>query len=169
MSEGPYANSAAGGADHRHRQESARIARGFARDTASFGPGARGGKQRKCSTTWPIRIVSDRPGAGEFVLATDLGARGAKENCRREATLRSSEYVVNNAGFGLMGQSGWMSSTTSKLDHHRSNVRVLAEFVACVNSLTVSSPPAAYSKVASVASFLRGPGMAGFLLTGPRR
>lgn len=94
------------------------------------------------------------------VLPIDLGCGGASKQIAAELAALGVEpqYVVNNAGFGLLGAA-------TELEHAEQlamidlNVRVLAELsLAFVDSL--SRHRGGILNVASVASFLPGPGMA---------
>lgn len=94
------------------------------------------------------------------VLAIDLACDGATKQISAEMAALNVEpqYVVNNAGFGLLGPA-------AELDHAEQlamidlNIRVLAELsLAYIGSL--SRHRGGILNVASVASFLPGPGMA---------
>jgi uncharacterized protein len=94
------------------------------------------------------------------VLAIDLGCNGAPKQIAAElATLGvEPQYIINNAGFGLLGPA-------VELDHAEQlamidlNIRVLAELsLAFIDSLRRHR--GGILNVASVASFLPGPGMA---------
>jgi short-subunit dehydrogenase len=94
------------------------------------------------------------------VLAADLSRAGAsKEIAGQLATLGvEPQYVVNNAGFGLIGLAAELESA-EQLAMIDLNVRTLAELsLAFVGSL--SRHRGGILNVASVASFLPGPGMA---------
>ncbi len=101
----------------------------------------------------PIVIVADlaAPGAAKKI-ADELGAHGAEP-----------QYVVNNAGFGLVGLAG-------SRDHHETlqmidvNVRALTELsLAFVDS--VARYKGGVLNVGSVAGFLPGPGSAIYYAT----
>lgn len=94
------------------------------------------------------------------VLAVDLGRNGASKQIAAELAALGVEpqYVINNAGFGLLGPA-------AELDHGEQlamidlNIRVLAELsLTFVDSLRRHR--GGILNVASVASFLPGPGMA---------
>ena len=94
------------------------------------------------------------------VLAIDLGRNGASKQIAAElATLDvEPQYVVNNAGFGLLGPAVELEHA-EQLAMIDLNVRVLAELsLAFIDSL--SRHRGGILNVASVASFLPGPGMA---------
>lgn len=94
------------------------------------------------------------------VLPLDLGRNGASKQIAAELAALGVEpqYVVNNAGFGLLGRA-------IELEHAEQlamvdlNIRVLVELsLAFVDSLRRHQ--GGILNVASVASFLPGPGMA---------
>jgi hypothetical protein len=94
------------------------------------------------------------------VLATDLGCSGASKQIAAELAALAVEpqYVINNAGFGLMGLASELEPA-EQLAMIDLNVRVLAELsLAFTDSL--SRHNGGILNVASVASFLPGPGMA---------
>jgi short-subunit dehydrogenase len=94
------------------------------------------------------------------VLAVDLSRAGAPKHLAAElATLGvEPQYVVNNAGFGLMGRAVELEPG-EQLAMIDLNVRVLAELsLTFLDSL--SRHRGGILNVASVASFLPGPGMA---------
>jgi short-subunit dehydrogenase len=94
------------------------------------------------------------------VLAVDLGRIGASKQIAAElATLGvEPQYVVNNAGFGLHGPAVELEHA-EQLEMIDLNVRVLAELsLAFIDSL--GRHRGGILNVASVASFLPGPGMA---------
>jgi len=98
------------------------------------------------------------------VLAIDLGYEASKQIAAGlEALGVEPQYVVNNAGFGLLGPA-------AELDHAEQlamidlNVRVLTQLsLAFVDSL--SRHRGGILNVGSVASFLPGPGMAVYYAT----
>jgi uncharacterized protein len=101
----------------------------------------------------PIVIVADlsAPGATQKIAA-DLRAHGAEP-----------QYVVNNAGFGLVGLAGTRDrdETLAMVDL---NVRALTELsLAFVDSL--ARHKGGLLNVGSVAGFLPGPGMAVYYAT----
>jgi uncharacterized protein len=94
------------------------------------------------------------------VLVADLGCSGVAKKIAAELAALSAEpqYVVNNAGFGLMGPAVELEPA-EQLAMIDLNVRVLAELsLAFTDSL--SRHRGGILNVASVASFLPGPGMA---------
>ncbi len=94
------------------------------------------------------------------VLAIDLGRDGASKQITTGLAAVGAEpqYVVNNAGFGLLGPAVELEPT-DQLAMIDLNVRVLAELsLAFVDSLRRHG--GGILNVASVASFLPGPGMA---------
>src|SRR5260370_33558854 len=96
------------------------------------------------------------------MLASDLSSNEAPKKSAAEMATRAAEpqYVVNNAGFGLMGPAVELEPA-EQLAIIDLNVRVLTELsLAFVDSL--SRHRGGIFNVASVASFLPGPGMAVF-------
>jgi short-subunit dehydrogenase len=94
------------------------------------------------------------------VLAIDLGRHEASKEIAAELAALAVEpqYVVNNAGFGLMGPAVELE-LAEQLAIIDVNVRVLTELsLAFIDSL--SRHRGGILNVASVASFLPGPGMA---------
>jgi len=94
------------------------------------------------------------------ILAIDLGRNGASKQIASELAALGVEpqYVVNNAGFGLLGPAVELEHA-EQLAMIDLNVRVLAELsLAFIDSL--SRHRGGILNVASVASFLPGPGMA---------
>jgi uncharacterized protein len=94
------------------------------------------------------------------VLVVDLGCNGASKQIATElAALRvEPQYVVNNAGFGLFGAAAELEYA-EQLAMIDLNIRVLAELsLAFTDSLRRHR--GGILNVASVASFLPGPGMA---------
>ena len=94
------------------------------------------------------------------VLALDLGAAGASQRITAELAALGVEpqYVVNNAGFGMMGFAAELE-TTPQLAMIDLNVRLLTELsLAFTDSL--ARHRGGILNVASVASYLPGPGMA---------
>jgi short-subunit dehydrogenase len=94
------------------------------------------------------------------VLAIDLACNGASKQIAAELAARDVEpqYVINNAGFGLLGPAVELeyAEQIAMIDL---NVRVLAELsLAFIDSL--DRHRGGILNVASVASFLPGPGMA---------
>ena len=101
-----------------------------------------------------------------IVIAADLAAPGAVAK-NRATTLRANgaepQYVVNNAGFGLVGLAGTRDrdETLAMIDV---NVRTLTELsLAFVDSL--ARHKGGLLNVGSVAGFLPGPGMAVYYAT----
>jgi hypothetical protein len=93
-------------------------------------------------------------------VALDLGGTGASQRIAAELAGLGAEpqYVVNNAGFGMMGLAVELDPAR-QLAMIDVNVRVLAELsLAFVDSL--SRHRGGILNVASVASYLPGPGMA---------
>jgi short-subunit dehydrogenase len=100
-----------------------------------------------------------------IVLAIDLSLRDAVTRVADELKSRGLEpqYVVNNAGFGLLGQAATLDRAEqgNMIDL---NVRTLTEFsIAFVEALTRRQ--GGVLNVASVAGFLPGPGMAVYYAT----
>lgn len=94
------------------------------------------------------------------VLALDLSGPGASQRIAAElASLRAEpQYVVNNAGFGMMGPAVELEPAR-QLAMIDVNVRVVAELsLAFIDSL--ARHHGGILNVASVASYLPGPGMA---------
>ena len=94
------------------------------------------------------------------VLAIDLARSGAPQQIAKELVALNVEpqYVVNNAGFGLLGPAGELAYA-EQIAMIDLNVRVLVELsLAFIDSL--SRHRGGILNVASVASFLPGPGMA---------
>jgi short-subunit dehydrogenase len=94
------------------------------------------------------------------VLAIDLISAGATQQIATQLAALGLEpqYVVNNAGFGLLGMAAELDCA-EQLAMIDLNVRVLAELsLAFIDSL--SRTRGGILNVASVASFLPGPGMA---------
>jgi uncharacterized protein len=94
------------------------------------------------------------------VLAVDLSGNGASKQIAAELTALGVEpqYVVNNAGFGLIGRAADLEAA-EQLAMIDLNIRTLAELsLAFIDSL--GRHRGGILNVASVASFLPGPGMA---------
>jgi short-subunit dehydrogenase len=94
------------------------------------------------------------------VLALDLFRNGASKQIAAELAVLGVEpqYVVNNAGFGLLGPAVELDHA-EQLEMIDLNVRVLVELsLAFIDSL--SRHRGGILNVASVSSFLPGPGMA---------
>jgi uncharacterized protein len=94
------------------------------------------------------------------VLAIDLGRNGVSKQIAAELDGRGLEpqYLVNNAGFGLMGRAAELD-LAEQLAIIDLNIRVLTELsLAFIDSL--SRHRGGILNVGSVASFLPGPGMA---------
>jgi short-subunit dehydrogenase len=94
------------------------------------------------------------------VLASDLEQRDAVAKIAAELSSRGLEpsFVVNNAGFGLMGEAATLDRN-EQLGMVDLNVRVLTELsLAFVDSL--ARHQGGLLNVASIAAFLPGPGMA---------
>ncbi len=109
--------------------------------------------------------IADRGRARSLVLALDLG--------RSDATLRiadelrdsglSPQFVVNNAGFGLLGQAASLDRA-EQIAMIDLNVRVLTDLsLRFIDSL--ARHRGGILNVASVASFMPGPGMAVYYAT----
>jgi short-subunit dehydrogenase len=99
------------------------------------------------------------------VLAIDLRRGGASQQIAAELARLNAEpqYVVNNAGFGLIGRAVDLEAG-EQLAMIDLNVRTLAELsLAFVDSL--GRHRGGILNVASVASFLPGPGMAVYYAT----
>lgn len=94
------------------------------------------------------------------VLAMDLGAGGNAARIADELTKRdlAVQFIVNNAGFGLVGRADKLSQA-EQLAMIDLNVRALTELsLAFIDSVTRER--GGILNVASVAAFLPGPGMA---------
>jgi short-subunit dehydrogenase len=104
--------------------------------------------------------IEERGRARPHVMALDLGRRDAAaqiEDELRQADLEP-QYVVNNAGFGLVGDAATLDRA-EQLGMIDLNVRVLTDLsLRFVDSL--SRHRGGILNVASVASFMPGPGMA---------
>ena len=99
------------------------------------------------------------------VLASDLEQRDAVAKLAAELSARELEpnFVVNNAGFGLMGDAARLDRN-EQLAMIDLNVRALTELsLSFVDSLTRHR--GGLLNVASVAAFLPGPGMAVYYAT----
>ncbi|HUC48254.1 MAG TPA: SDR family oxidoreductase [Xanthobacteraceae bacterium] len=99
------------------------------------------------------------------VLASDLEQRDAVGKIAAELSSRGLEpnFVVNNAGFGLMGEAASLDRN-EQLGMVDLNVRALTELsLAFVDSLTRHR--GGLLNVASIAAFLPGPGMAVYYAT----
>jgi len=95
-----------------------------------------------------------------YALAVDLSHDGASKQITAELDALGVEpqYVVNNAGFGLLGPAGELE-LAEQLAMIDLNIRVLTELsLAFIDSL--GRHRGGILNVASVASFLPGPGMA---------
>jgi len=100
-----------------------------------------------------------------IIIIADLAAPGAAKTISNELRAHSVEpqYVVNNAGFGLVGLAGSRDreETLQMIDV---NVRVVTELsLAFVDSL--ARHKGGLLNVGSVAGFLPGPGMAVYYAT----
>ncbi|MGH6783903.1 MAG: SDR family NAD(P)-dependent oxidoreductase [Sphingomicrobium sp.] len=99
------------------------------------------------------------------VLPVDLGRRDAVQQIGQELSARGLEpqFVVNNAGFGLLGHAAALSRE-EQLAMIDINVRTLTELsIAWLDQLTRHR--GGLLNVASVAGFLPGPGMAVYYAT----
>jgi uncharacterized protein len=99
------------------------------------------------------------------VLASDLEQRDAVTKIATELSSRGLEpnFVVNNAGFGLMGEAASLDRN-EQLAMVDLNVRALTELsLTFVDSLTRHR--GGLLNVASIAAFLPGPGMAVYYAT----
>jgi uncharacterized protein len=99
------------------------------------------------------------------VLAADLEQRDAAAKIAAELSSRGLEpnFVVNNAGFGLMGEAASLDRN-EQLGMVDLNVRALTELsLTFVDSLTRHR--GGLLNVASIAAFLPGPGMAVYYAT----
>jgi uncharacterized protein len=97
-----------------------------------------------------------------IVLGLDLEQRDALSSLAAELTARGVEpqFVVNNAGFGLVGREATLPRD-GQLAMIDLNVRALTELsLAFVDSL--ARHRSGILNVASVAAFMPGPGMAGY-------
>jgi uncharacterized protein len=100
-----------------------------------------------------------------IVIAADLAAPGAMQKIADELRANDAEpnFIVNNAGFGLVGLAGTRDrdETLAMIDV---NVRTLTELsLAFVDSL--ARHKGGLLNVGSVAGFLPGPGMAVYYAT----
>jgi uncharacterized protein len=114
-------------------------------------------EQRLCDLADQIAASSRRR---PHVLTIDLGREGASKQIAAElAALRvEPQYLVNNAGFGLLGRAAELSRA-EQLAMIDLNVRALTELsLAFIDSL--GRHRGGILNVASVSSFLPGPGMA---------
>jgi len=99
------------------------------------------------------------------VLPCDLAQPGAAERIKAELSARglAAQYVVNNAGFGLLGFADQLDRA-EQLAMIDLNARALADLsLAFVDSLAALR--GGILNVASVAGFLPGPGMAVYYAT----
>lgn len=99
------------------------------------------------------------------VMALDLQERGAADKLQARLLVQNLEpqYVVNNAGFGLVGAAIDLSRD-EQLDMIDLNVRSLTEFsLTFVDSL--ARLRGGLLNVASIAAFTPGPGMAVYYAT----
>ena len=104
--------------------------------------------------------IEQRGRARPYVIIIDLGQPGAAARIEDELRERGLEpqFLVNNAGFGLMGLAASLDRA-QQLAMIDLNVRVLTELsLRFVPSLTRHR--GGILNVASVASFMPGPGMA---------
>jgi short-subunit dehydrogenase len=104
--------------------------------------------------------IARKGGARPTVLASDLEQRDAVAKLAVELSGLGLEpnFVVNNAGFGLMGDAATLDRN-EQLGMVDLNVRALTELsLAFVDSLTRHR--GGLLNVASIAAFLPGPGMA---------
>ena len=104
--------------------------------------------------------IARKGGARPTVLASDLEQRDAVAKLAAELSGLGLEpnFVVNNAGFGLMGDAATLDRN-EQLGMVDLNVRALTELsLAFVDSLTRHR--GGLLNVASIAAFLPGPGMA---------
>jgi short-subunit dehydrogenase len=109
--------------------------------------------------------IAARGGARPLVLPLDLEARGAAAQIGETLAARAlePEIVVNNAGFGLVGEAATLSRS-EQLAMIDLNVRTLTELsLAFVDGL--ARRQGGILNVASVAGFLPGPGMAVYYAT----
>ena len=94
-----------------------------------------------------------------------VGAAGCAEKLRAELTARGLEvqYIVNNAGFGLLGRAESLlrSEQLAMVDL---NVRALTELSVAFTE-SIAKHRGGILNVASVAGFLPGPGMAVYYAT----
>ena len=99
------------------------------------------------------------------VLAMDLGEADSAERIGEELTTRDLEaqYVVNNAGFGLLGPASELPRD-GQLAMVDLNVRALTE-LSVVFTASLAKHRGGILNVASVAGFLPGPGMAVYYAT----
>jgi len=100
-----------------------------------------------------------------IVIAADLAAPGAAERISEALRKHGAEpqYVVNNAGFGLVGRAG-SRARAEELAMIDVNVRALTELsLAFADSL--ARHRGGLLNVGSVAGFLPGPGMAVYYAT----
>jgi short-subunit dehydrogenase len=100
-----------------------------------------------------------------IVVTEDLFVPGSSERLRRALTEQGGEpqYVVNNAGFGLVGQAAKLDRA-EQLSMIDLNVRTLTELsLAFIESL--QRHKGGILNVGSMAGFLPGPGMAVYYAT----
>jgi uncharacterized protein len=100
-----------------------------------------------------------------LVLPVDLAGPGGVERIASQLAAHGLEpqYVVNNAGFGLMGEAAQVDRT-EQLAMIDLNIRVLTELsLAFIDAL--ARLQGGILNVASVAGFLPGPGMAVYYAT----
>jgi uncharacterized protein len=111
------------------------------------------------------QAIAAKSGRKPAVLAVDLGRPNAVERISTLLTAMGAEpeIVVNNAGFGLIGQAGALDRA-EQLAMIDLNVRALTELsLAFVDSL--ARHDGGILNVASVAAFMPGPGMAIYYAT----
>ncbi len=131
------------------------LARVFAREGHQLALVARR-EDRLCALADEIVARGPRP----IVLVDDLVVAGSTERLRRALTEHGVEpqYVVNNAGFGLVGQAAKLDRA-EQLSMIDLNVRTLTELsLGFIESL--QRHKGGILNVGSMAGFLPGPGMA---------
>jgi short-subunit dehydrogenase len=139
----------------------AELARVFARHGHELALVARREDRLRALADEIATICPRRP----IVIAADLAAPGAAKTIGDELRSHGAEpqYMVNNAGFGLVGLAGTRdrAETLAMIDV---NVRALTELsLAFLDSL--ARHKGGILNVASLASFLPGPGMAVYYAT----
>ncbi|MEP7030522.1 MAG: SDR family oxidoreductase [Pseudolabrys sp.] len=116
-----------------------------------------------------LRALADEIGAGgaprPIVIAADLVQPGAAQTIAAALAAQGAEpqYIVNNAGFGLIGAAA-ARDRAEQLSMIDLNVRVLTELsLAFIGSL--ERHHGGILNVGSIAGFLPGPGMAVYYAT----
>jgi short-subunit dehydrogenase len=137
------------------------LARVFARNGHALALVARRGDRLHALADQLVAAGSPKP----IVIVADLGLAGAAQTIRELLTAAGAEpqYVVNNAGFGLVGIAASLDRD-EQLAMIDLNVRALTELsLAFVDSL--QRHRGGVLNVGSVAGFLPGPGSAVYYAT----